>query len=218
MKYSPVRKIKANARSITGTVPRLGDFESSLERDFMELIRFENNVESFTAQPLTISFEDDAGVEREYTPDGLIEYKVDKDAAKSIILYEIKYRADLREFRKELFPKFRAARAFCQEKGWRFKLLTERQIRTNYLENVRFLYPFKQRVPDSGEANRMLEVLLDLGEVDPDWLLCAAGKSKQRVAELIPVLWYLIANDYIHCDLSEKLTMRSKIWAKADKI
>jgi hypothetical protein len=40
----PVRDIKISTRGVTGAVPRFGKYESSLERDLMEILRFDTNM------------------------------------------------------------------------------------------------------------------------------------------------------------------------------
>jgi len=48
----PVREIGVQSRSITGTMPDGNRYESSLERDFMLLLKFDPSVELYTPQPL----------------------------------------------------------------------------------------------------------------------------------------------------------------------
>jgi hypothetical protein len=40
-------------------------------------------------------------------------------------------------------PKFRAAQRYARQQGWRFRLVTERHMRTPYLENAKFLRPYR---------------------------------------------------------------------------
>ncbi|CAP02609.1 hypothetical protein ABSDF3340 [Acinetobacter baumannii SDF] len=82
LQRSPVRQIGIQTRSMTGLVPEYGQFESSLERDFMELIKFDKNVELYAPQPLVISYIDKHNKKRTYTPDGLLEYRTDISPAK----------------------------------------------------------------------------------------------------------------------------------------
>lgn len=78
---------------MTGLVPDIGRYESSLERDFMELVRFDRNIRTYSPQPLTIRYVDSLGRFRKYTPDGLIEYRRDCFPAKEMkhVLCEVKY-------------------------------------------------------------------------------------------------------------------------------
>ena len=52
----PVRSIGVSGRSVTGIVPLMGRFESTLERDLMELVRFDRRVSSFLPQPVRIEY------------------------------------------------------------------------------------------------------------------------------------------------------------------
>lgn len=207
----PVRDVGRSSRGVTGIVAGMGAYESTLERDMMELIRFDRTVRQFTPQPLTINYTNPDGAQRRYTPDGLIHYKSATPHEPSI-LYEVKFRADFRNDWKTYLPKFRAAKAHCQEQGWVFRIFTEVEIRTNYLINARFLWPYLSRKIDRGLRDHVLTVLWDLGEADPDFLLHALSSLPNGRAHLIPVLWHMVAIGEIGCDLDERLTMASRIW------
>lgn len=189
----------------------MGHYESTLERDMMELVRFDRRVRQFTPQPLTIAYRDEAGASRTYTPDGLIQFR-HQDPYEPTILYEVKFREDFRESWRTYLPKFRAAKAYCRERGWVFRVYTEVEIRTAYLSNVKFLWPYVARKVDPAMRDHMLNVLWDLGEADPDFLLHALCSDPTGRARLIPMLWHMLASGDIGCDLDSKLTMSSRIW------
>lgn len=95
----PVRNIPKNYRNVTGVAAHrkaVGKamFESTLERDFLTLLEFNQSVDSFEVQPLTIHWVDGANKERIYTPDVLVYYHHDLNPP---TLYEVKYRSDLHE-------------------------------------------------------------------------------------------------------------------------
>lgn len=209
--HSPARTIGMNSRSVTGTVPGIGAYESTLERDLMEILRFDPDVLRVSPQPIRIDFIKPDGSRGEYYPDGLIEFKPEHPLLP--VLYEVKYRADFRANWRELMPKFRAGKQFALARGWRFEVFTEREIRTPYLSNVKFLFPFLERRFPESITSWVLQVLSDLGEADPDFLLCALCKDKSNRAELIPVIWHLVATEAIDCDLEVPLTMRTKMRA-----
>jgi hypothetical protein len=210
-KYPPVRTIRMNSRSVTGTVPGIGAYESTLERDLMEILRFDPEVLTVYPQPVRVEFVKSDGSKGECYPDGLIEFKPEFSLLP--VLYEVKYREDFRANWRELIPKFRAAKQFAFAKGWRFEVFTEREIRTPYLSNVKFLFPFLERKFPEPITAWVLQILSDLGEADPDFLLCALCKDKGNRAELIPVIWHLVATEAIDCDLEIPLTMRTKLRA-----
>lgn len=211
---TPVRNIGVRTRGVTGTVPLLGKYESSLERDLMEILRFDPQVKHFVPQPLTIPYKDREGRVGNYTPDGLIHFKPDLQGCQPLpVLYEVKFREDFRKDWKTLLPKFRAAKDHCRQEGWRFEVFTEREIRTPYLDNVKFLWRYLERKPSPDVQSQILQTLSDLDEADPDLLLCALCHNPDNRARMIPSLWHLIAVGAIGCDLNKSLTMHSQIWS-----
>lgn len=212
---APIREIGISTRSVTGVVPSLGRYESSLERDLMEILRFDPNVESFAPQPLSIEYVDDLGRTHSYTPDGLIQFKT-LSYRPEPILFEVKFREDFRKNWRGLLPKFRAAKDYCLGRGWRFEVFTEREIRTPYLNNVKFLWPYLARGVPVETKNLILKTLWDLDKADPDLLLCALCHDPANRARMIPAIWHMVANGSVGCDLDLPLTMRSAIWAAQD--
>ncbi len=199
----PIRKIPKNYRNITGIAPYnkaigIAAYESSLEHDFLTLLEFDSNVQHFEVQPIAIEWFDPAGKKHIYTPDVLLHYQND------VIIYKVKYRSDLRKNWRELKPKFQAALHFCKSHGWHFKLITELEIHTDYLCNVRFLLPYQQNGL-SGEYSEAYMTLLDeslreLKKSTPKQLIQQTFQDEYNQAKLLPVLWYL------HC--------RTKNWRR----
>lgn len=206
----PVRNVSRTSRGLTGVVAEMGRFESTLERDMMELVRFDRNVSQFVPQPLVIRYRRADDKVCTYTPDGLIHYRA--SSREPSVLYEVKFREDFRNAWREYLPKFRAAKAFCQERGWSFCVFTEKEIRTTYLSNVKFLWPYLGRKVDPAIRDHVLTVLWDLQGADPDFLLHALSSLPSGRGHLIPVLWHMVAVGDIGCDLDEKLTMATPIW------
>jgi hypothetical protein len=216
-----VRKIRPSGRSLTGRVARpthktSADFESSLERDLYKLLVFDKpRIARFEEQPLRIPYTDPLGYSRSYTPDVLIHFNADPVTGHQPppMLAEVKYRKNLFEQWKELKPKFKAARAFCREQGWQpFRIFTENEIRTPYLWNVNFLLGYERTELIPEEVKLLLDTLAALRTATPQTLLLACSTDLMRGAELMPVLWRLIALKQIGCNLDERLTMVSPIW------
>lgn len=209
-----VRKISIGTSSIRGTIPTLGQYESSLERDFMELVRFDQNIEMYTPQPVKIKFNDRHNRKTTYVPDGLIEYRSDIYPANELkpVLCEIKYRDDFRKDWKRLIDCFKAAKIYAIEQGWVFKVYTEYEIRTNYLKNIKFLIEYRDEISSISVEDNILIKLEELRISDPEALLMSLFRDPWTRASAIRVLWKLIALRRVGCDLTEVLTMRSKIW------
>jgi len=186
-------------------------FESSLERDFFVLLEFNIDVVKWEAQPFKIEV---APHKRTYVPDVLVTF-VDESrniARTHQVLYEVKYREELKRDWHRLRSRYRAAWRFARSNGWRFKLVTEREIRTELLWNAKFLLPYGRDEVCDDDSVRLLEQLRILGVSTPRSLLelCTADRLIQ--AKLLSVLWHLVANRRIGADLTRKLTMTSEIW------
>lgn len=212
----PVRSIPKNYRNVTGVAAHskaVGKvmFESTLERDFLSLLEFDREVESFEVQPVRLNWQDGRGRVRSYTPDVLVCYR---NGSRRPVLWEVKYRDDLRANWQEYRSKFRAAVRYARDRGWRFRLATEREIRGVRLDNARFLLPVLRRgCPDAGDVSSVLDGLRVSGSSTPALLLASLSPDTTERARLLPVLWYLVATGRVETDLGEKLTMANRIWS-----
>ncbi|MDD5299414.1 MAG: TnsA endonuclease N-terminal domain-containing protein [Gallionella sp.] len=202
-----VRRIPINVRSLTGEVNGQ-EFESSLERDLLLLAHWDNEVEWYQSQPVKIEYTDPNGKLRSYTPDLLISFKTDRKP----LLCEVKYRSDYAEQWKLLKPKFRAACAYAKANGYEFRVMTEREIRTVYLDNIQFLWSYRTAEYYPEHYEKLKSVLGELVETDPSALLDIAGyTSKFPRGEALWTLWCMIARDWIQYDPNIPLTMKSRI-------
>lgn len=206
------RNISANEFSLTGQIKSLKrndlvDFESSLERDFIYILEFDENVRYYYEQPLKIEFKD-----RYYVPDFFVEYW---DGTKEVI--EIKYTIDLIENASKYVAKFKVAEEFCNSNGMTFKIITENEIRNDYLFNIKFLRRV-QIIHTSQESEYFNEFELleqnmkKLKRATPNKLLDSCTSCELKRAELIQYLWLMIIYRKINVDLSIKLNMESEIW------
>lgn len=211
----PVRTIPKNYRNVTGVAASIksvgpAQFESTLERDFLALLEFSPEVERFEVQPLTIEWRDADGKRRRYTPDTLVHFR--PDLGLRPWLCEVKYRADLRAHWSELRPKLRQGLRRAKRNGWRFRLITEREVRTTYLTNARFLAPFRFHDITDAAAERLLTVLRTNQPTTPAGLMQALAADPAARAAWLPLLWQLMAHHRVQADLDVALTMESRIW------
>lgn len=210
----PVRRIPKNYRNVTGVASHRKStgkamFESTLERDFLTLLEFDSCVESFEVQPLTIHWYDMMDKKRSYTPDVLVYFH---DSRKTT-LYEVKYRSDMRKNWPDLKPKFKSALRFARDKGWRFKIITESEIRSVRLKNAKFLLPFVKKGPTSeSDVQVLITSMQTLGCSTPKGLLNIICQDEWEQARLLPTLWFLIGTFGIKADIDTPLTMSSAIW------
>jgi len=214
LNLKPTRSITKSHRSITGKKPskKTGNthrFESTLERDYITLLEFNDQVDYYLEQPFPIHYLQDEK-DRIYTPDFLVIYK--SSANKKPLLSEIKYKADLQLHGEDYKPKFNAALKFCEENGYRFSVITEDNIRTTFFRNVVFLNWYKLEQIDDGYATLVLTTLLHLKESTPEELVTCCENASTRRERLLYVIWQLVAKTQISCDLNSPIAMNSKIW------
>lgn len=206
------RNISANEFSLTGQIKSLKrndliDFESSLERDYIHILEFDENVRYYYEQPLKIKFND-----RYYVPDFFVEYW---DGTKEVI--EIKYTIDLIDNASKYVSKFKAAEEFCNSNDLTFRILTENEIRNDYLFNIKFLNAVQIRHTSNefeyfNEFELLEQNMKNLKRTTPNKLLDKCTSCEFKRVELIQYLWLMIIYKKIKVDLYIKLNMESEIW------
>lgn len=192
----PIRHPPPSYRTVTGRLPSPKNgcaviFETPLQRDYFLLLEFDPEVVRYGEPPVRIGYEGPDGRQRHYTPDILVWFR--RDPAQRVprgpSLCEIGSRSHLMRDWSTLRRRLRAAHAFSQARGWTFQLITERDIRTPHLANVRFLLPYRSgEAPDPGHLMLLQHTLAGLGASTPDALLRAVSVDATHRARL---LWSL---------------------------
>jgi TnsA endonuclease N terminal/TnsA endonuclease C terminal len=220
----PVRKIPKTYGSLSGKsssrkLNRLVSFESSLERDLLALLEFDPNIVHYEEQPIKIEYVDADGKSRSYTPDILIVYRNENVSpfGRTHILGEVKYRPELFSKWKELKPKFKAARQLCKNRGWKFSIFTEVEIRTPYLKNIRFLLPCRNYVPNSEYCDSVIRILEQFDSLTVAELLNIYSANEMERLLVIPYIWQLTAIGKIQADLNLPLNMNSRLWLTEER-
>jgi len=204
-----------NYRYLTGIVAATKTaFEATLERDFYILMGADPGVAKVDGQPLTLTYKDDQGVTRPYTPDALVTFRPDPvtGLAPRQRLYEIKPREKILAEWPEIKRKYKLARRFARLQGWTFGFITENEIRGPFLDNVKFLRRYRRKPADQIDRQLLLSKLRCLDHPTPGGLLDATATDLQQRAVLTASLWKLVAAGDIQCDLYKPLTMHSPIW------
>lgn len=209
----PARTFKESRRSLTGKVAVEDgsvSFESSLERDLLVLLDFDSEVKEIREQPFEIRYRED-GALRRYTPDVLARFER-HNAQLDTVVYEVKYRDDLRSNWGKYKNRFRVAIRHCKQEGWRFRIITEREIRTPLLKNAQFLRRYRNLTLDPVLCGQLMFTMKALGETTPQALLSAAYWTNESRMTALPMLWAMVAGRVIRADLNYQLTMSSPIW------
>jgi hypothetical protein len=189
---------------------------AALMRDFFVILDFDLNVQYYQRQPVSVTYTEASGARSAFTPEFLITYRRDIEPARRMrpLLCDVMTRQDVFENWATLLPRLRAARRYARRRKWQYWLLTEREIRTPYLENAKFLLPYCRLATDWERSRPLLRTLRELRQTDPEGLLAACAAGGEQQAELIFILWHLVSVWEIGADLTEPLTMRSTIWSK----
>lgn len=206
-----VRKVRSNGRTVVGLLSSLKkggvQFESSLEEEFLYILDFDSHVKSFHDQPVTILYKDKEGHERKYTPDFLVEY-----FDRRPILFEVKYQEYLDRAGQDLEPAFTAAARFAARRSWDFAVITDKEIRTQYCSNVRFLHRYQTQQVELVIVDRILSSLANIGRTTPSKLLKELSLNNEDSPSYISALWTLVLRRKIACDLFSEIHMETDIW------
>jgi len=129
----PVREIPIQTRSKSGYFHSVKNgrsvaYESLLEKKIFLLLEFDENVTSYEEQPLKVGG---------YIPDVLAK----RDGFPPLLI-EVKYSREAGSPDERLQKKISELEKFCAEKGWEFKMFTEKEIKEPYFGNISFLYRY----------------------------------------------------------------------------
>lgn len=150
----PVRKVRANSRSVTGFyLSRRGEkleFESQLERDAYVFLDFDVCVCRIVTQPIRIA---------RYVPDCLVE-----TTSHGKFIAEIKYERELVMRWSELADTYSHANDYCVAEGLTYGFITDASIyaerwRLPLLKQVRFISQQPTNEEDSSLQKQLVAIL-----------------------------------------------------------
>jgi hypothetical protein len=211
----PVRKIPRNHMRVTGAFAtakssRSLAFESTLEREYMLLLEFDERVSSIEEQPVRIPV---PGIPRGYVPDVLVKFHPVADGStKCPELVEVKHTSDLSRNQEKYKAKFDAAHLYAHDQGWLFQVVTEKEVRTPRLHNLFFLRGFTRDPIHPEHAAALLACVRPNAHQRIQDLIDGAAHSLQiDKLNLIRPVWALVASKQVHVDLEVPLTFEAKI-------
>ncbi|WP_449427217.1 TnsA endonuclease N-terminal domain-containing protein [Rhodanobacter umsongensis] len=173
---------------------------------------FDPNVFTVQVQPFSLNYQHE-GATRRYTPDVRADYSYAEGV--ETVVYEVKPWEELHVHWAMYRPRFKAAVHYCRSHGWRFKVMTERQIRTPLLDNAKFLRRYRNLPEQAFFIEQLLYTLRALGKTTPQALLAASYWAEETRMTALPMLWKLIATRRIAAELCVPLTMSAPIWLPA---
>lgn len=206
----PVRAIQKNHISVTGrhaSSKSIGDadFESLLEADHLILLDFDPGVRLYEVQPVDIPV---PAKNTSYVPDTLAHFHPDAHGTgRRSELIEVKPSALLKKHRADYAPKFEAARAYADERGWIFVVKSERDIRTPRLANLKFLRRYRSLEVADDDVERLIDRLAEAGgRCSETQLLGADLVGEGERVRLLPALWHMVVNGRLVVDLDKPIS------------
>ena len=191
-------------------------FESTLERDLLTLLEFNDSVDDIIEQPITIEYINSNGRAVTYTPDFLVYFNEFNTSLLKLerkpLLIEVKPRDRIIKDWKKLKPKFQIATRYAKENDMKFMIYDEGRIRTQYLKNILFLKRYKKVVYESEEEEFILSLIHSTGNITIEYVLEYLTSTKERKGILLGHIWHLIANKKLLCNLKDTLTIHTQIW------
>ena len=214
----PVRKIPKNYLSVTGSFSSAKNgkslgCESILEQELMILLEFDDTVERFEEQPAKVPLLVNGKKLKPYVPDILIHYLPSSSGeVRRSILGEVKHSTDLKKNKAKYAPKFEAAARYAEERGWEWHIFTEKEIRTPYLDNLKFLRRYHSEKTDPALLQEVIDYMNSARSlVTLESLLQKLCPTEDRVLNMTPAIWKLVATKRIAVNLQKPLTMKSKL-------
>ena len=207
-----VRDIPNSAKSLTGVYNLLGgevppEFESALERDLITLTTLDPRIRSVHSQPLKAMFAEGDG-DGHTVLDFLIEFH--DWAREPDFLIEVKPKVILKADWAELRPKIRAGAKYAESMHYRYRVLTEVEIRTPFLTNAQFLaHTLQDAEPDPRRLVQLLDAVEELGPTTIADLL--DHLDPEDWANYFPPLLHAIARMRVWADLSQPLDLNSLV-------
>lgn len=206
------KNIGVNNFNLTGAITNIKanehiHFHHSFEYDFIYCLEFDKGVMSYYEQPFILTHYH-ADTRKTYKPSFFVEYWNGKK-----VIYDLKQDTEFNKNSSQI-SWFKAAREFCNQNNITFKVLSEENIYSSYFFNAKFLLDFKE--PKYGfnlyDTNLIYDILSKNTMLTVMDLLNIASMSFERKSELLYVLWYMISNYLVDCNLDRKLNMQTIIW------
>ncbi len=207
-----IRKIPPGNRVPTGyfySAKNKGhvDYESPLERDFYQTLEFVDAIERYEAQSVEVP--NPRTPNKPYYPDCRIFYK--PETGRRPLLVEVKSEKDLKDPKKGplLKLKFATCEEYAAANNMDFKVVFDTDIRGQRLDNLEFLYGYREP-PKLLESHKdRILINLDGNGMSVSDILDATAKDRLERAWILPSIWHLVWTKILVTDLNKPLTNSS---------
>ncbi len=206
------RKIPPGRIQITGRTifdgHQVVEFEGPLERDFLLLLRFDTSVARVQSQPFTIRYQNPNGRTYDCTPDYLVVRKSIHDDTEVLqsTIYEvrIKKKADMAD--PTFAARCHALRAYCLNNRMSFEVITDLEIRTPLLDNLKTLSPYAGSVAPPHFMDAVAHHISTKSPITFGRLLAALRAEKDGRINVRGHLFWMLLRNAILWDRHQPLT------------
>lgn len=171
-------------------------WESLLEKDFIKVLDFDPAIEKIQSQPIKIEYRY-KGKLHKYYPDFLAVTN-----EKYFVLYEVKPEDKIDDEKNKI--KFEVGKIYCEKKGWKFKVVTEKDIRKGYLiQNLDKIRKIDERTTKKSLTMKIYRFMQEKGKCK----ICDLRENFSDIsrAEFDANLFYMIYNHYFEIDLINEI-------------
>ncbi|MCZ8354635.1 MAG: Tn7 transposase TnsA N-terminal domain-containing protein [Chryseotalea sp.] len=206
--------VKYTGKKSTSKNDELIEFESLIEKDFLELVDYDDEVKKVTSQPLTIKVDPKYELDKKtYTPDFLVEFN--PELKKKNQLIEIKPEIRVKK-NQEFFNKLsEVVNDYCKPFNQEFLIVTENTIRNDFLTNISKLNYYKSQGYNQILANQIIQVLKSRSVSILELLNIL--KSTNHEQEITHSIWCMLSLKKIGCNLKEKINLKTILFLNESK-
>lgn len=195
-------------------------FESTLERDLLTLLEFNDSVSDVIEQPITIEYTNDNGKDVTYTPDFLVYFnEPDADLLKlqrKPLLIEVKPRDRLIKDWHKLKKKFQMGIQYAHANDMIFKVYDESRIRTMYLKNILFLKRYKRLTYNREDSIDILSLVYSNGTLSIEHILEHLFATQEQKGIALGNIWNMVANKQLLCSMEAPLNIKTLVWSNEE--
>lgn len=195
-------------------------FESTLERDLLTLLEFNDSVSDVIGQPVTIEYTNKNGRDVTYTPDFLVFFNEPSAdllrMQRKPLLIEVKPRAKLTKYWDKLKKKIQIGIQYAHANDMIFKVYDESRIRNMYLKNIQFLKRYKRLTYNEEDAMNILSLVYSNGALPIGHILEHLFVTQEQKGIALGQIWNMLANKQLLCSMETPLNIKTLVWTNEE--
>lgn len=180
---------------------RMVRYNSTIERDFLYFLEYQQNVTWYQEQPTTIKYAMPSGQIHRYTPD----YEIHEGATKTLVECKPEERLQSRHAQQQR----QIGQTWAEENGYDFVTITDTELRSGHqLSNLKLFWRYARWRNTNLHQQITTKITQNAGcSVDQ---LCHWLAASPRV--IVPAVCYLLFHHYLQMDLGHPFTTTVSLW------